>query len=260
MTAPLFPLHQAQKLPVPVSARSTTIFNTNNRLIQGIKKCLVGYNGERHIVSQLTQAWTVLITSVPQTLDSEHKIRQFVSFVPGGIDRIWLYYNIWELNKLYEKWEDACEMLEKAVTEVLKLASREYCRLHKKHKKKDIEGALAAIPLLTLEELVPLAKRPKHKAGFLGMCGMEVDTIEWCTEEIGRWNREIDEQRKTLSGKTKFLDIIWHNLDDNALEMHGRTLMSWAANIGLIIGLTLLVIFIGTISNVDDLCNEVLHF
>ncbi|KAI3613554.1 duf221 family protein [Moniliophthora roreri] len=94
-------------------------------------------------------------------------------------------------------------MLEKAVTEVLKLASREYCCLHKKHKKKDIEGASVAIPLLTLEELVPPAKRLKHKAGFLGMCGMEVDMIEWCAEEIGRLNREIDEWRKTLSRKTK---------------------------------------------------------
>ncbi|ESK88187.1 duf221 family protein [Moniliophthora roreri MCA 2997] len=245
--------------------------------------------------SQLAQARTVLITSVPQTLDSEHKIRQFASFVPGGIDRVWLYRDTRELNKLYEKREDACEMLEKAVTEVLKLASREYRRLHKKHKKKDIEGASAAIPPPTLEELVPPAKRPKHKAGFLGVCGTEVDTIEWCAEEIGRLNREIDERRKTLSGKTKFLgsifirtnlqlgahilaqcvswheplrmvdkwmevnskDIVWHNLDDNALEMRGRTLTSWAANVGLIIGLTPLVIFIGTMSNVDDLCNEV---
>uniref|UniRef100_A0A0W0G232 CSC1/OSCA1-like cytosolic domain-containing protein n=1 Tax=Moniliophthora roreri TaxID=221103 RepID=A0A0W0G232_MONRR len=124
--------------------------------------------------------------------------------MPSAIDHIWLYRNTRELNRLYKKREDACEMLEKAVTEVLKLASREYRHLHKKHKK-DIEGASVVIPLLTLEELVPLAKRLKHKAGFLSMCGMEVDMIEWCAEEIGRLNREIDEWRKMLSRKTKFL-------------------------------------------------------
>ncbi|KAI3614443.1 duf221 family protein [Moniliophthora roreri] len=226
MTAPLFPLHQAQKSPVPVSARSTTTFNTNNRLIQDIKAiterdtlsdlelcthqplttttttttrtstpicctCCCGVS----LDIQLAQAQMVLITSIPQILDSKHKIRQFVSFVPGSI-------------------------------------------VDKKHKK-DIEGASAVIPLLTLEELVPPVKRLKHKAGFLGMCGTEVDTIEWCAKEIGRLNREIDKWRKMLSGKTNWheplrmvdkwmevnsKDIVWHNLDDNALEMHGPNL------------------------------------
>uniref|UniRef100_A0A0W0F2I6 CSC1/OSCA1-like cytosolic domain-containing protein n=1 Tax=Moniliophthora roreri TaxID=221103 RepID=A0A0W0F2I6_MONRR len=136
----------------------------------------------------------VLITSIPQILDSKHKIRQFVSFVPGGINCIWLYCDTQELNKLYEKQEDAWSIVDK------------------KHKK-DIEGASAVIPLLTLEELVPPVKRLKHKAGFLGMCGTEVDTIEWCAKEIGRLNREIDKWRKMLSGKTKFVYLLFRSDD-----------------------------------------------
>lgn len=40
--------------------------------------------------SKLAQARAVLITSVPEELASEHDIRQFASFVPGGVDRVWL--------------------------------------------------------------------------------------------------------------------------------------------------------------------------
>jgi len=40
--------------------------------------------------SRLAQARTVLITSVPDDLANEEDMRLFASFVPGGIDRVWL--------------------------------------------------------------------------------------------------------------------------------------------------------------------------
>lgn len=41
--------------------------------------------------SRLAQARTVLITNVPDELANEHELRQFASFVPGGVDRTWIY-------------------------------------------------------------------------------------------------------------------------------------------------------------------------
>jgi hypothetical protein len=51
-------------------------------------------------------------------------------------------------------------------------------------------------------------------------------------------------------------DIVWQNLDDGALEMRGRYVISWAVTVGLIIGWAFPVGFIGTLSNLDDLCTK----
>jgi len=37
------------------------------------------------------QSRTVLITGIPKTLLTEKDMRQFASFVPGGIARVWIY-------------------------------------------------------------------------------------------------------------------------------------------------------------------------
>jgi hypothetical protein len=52
-------------------------------------------------------------------------------------------------------------------------------------------------------------------------------------------------------------DIVWQNLDDGALEMRSRYVISWLATIGLIIAWSFPVAFIGTLSNLDDLCTKI---
>lgn len=52
-------------------------------------------------------------------------------------------------------------------------------------------------------------------------------------------------------------DIVWRNLDDGALEMRTRYVISWVLTIGLIIGWFFPASFIGGLSNVDDLCGKV---
>lgn len=52
-------------------------------------------------------------------------------------------------------------------------------------------------------------------------------------------------------------DIVWNNLDDGALEMKGRYITSWLATIGLIIAWAFPVGFIGTLSNLSELCVKV---
>lgn len=52
-------------------------------------------------------------------------------------------------------------------------------------------------------------------------------------------------------------DIVWTNLDDGALEMKSRFIISWAVTFGLIIVWAFPVTFIGTLSNLSELCTEV---
>lgn len=52
-------------------------------------------------------------------------------------------------------------------------------------------------------------------------------------------------------------DIVWANLDDGALEMTSRYVTSWMASFAMIVAWTFPVGFVGTLSNLDDLCVKV---
>jgi len=60
---------------------------------------------------------------------------------------------------------------------------------------------------------------------------------------------------KTMEAHPK--DIVWRNLDDGALEMKSRYVTSWLATAGLIFVWAFPVGFIGTLSNLSDLCDDV---
>ena len=51
-------------------------------------------------------------------------------------------------------------------------------------------------------------------------------------------------------------DIVWANLDDGALEMKSRYVISWGATFGLIIVWAFPVTFIGTLSNLGEICTQ----
>jgi hypothetical protein len=51
-------------------------------------------------------------------------------------------------------------------------------------------------------------------------------------------------------------DVIWRNLDDSAIEVWTRQVSSWVLTIALIILWAFPVAFVGTLSNVDDLCAQ----
>ncbi|KAF9567911.1 DUF221-domain-containing protein [Agrocybe pediades] len=259
--------------------------------------------------SRLPQARTVLITSVPEELANEQDLRLFASFVPGGVDKVWMYRDTSSLNDLFEKREDACAKLEAAEAALLKSATLAWRRKAKEYRKiqsrklKDEEitqdqydPKLAMPPASRelLDELVPPDARPHHRTGFLGLVGQKVDTIDWCKARISRLNHEIEEKRRNIV-KGKFLgsafircnlqlgahvlaqclsyheplrmysktleahpkDIVWRNLDDGALEMKSRYATSWIATAGLIFVWAFPVGFIGALSNLSDLCDNV---
>ncbi|KAJ7497585.1 DUF221 family protein [Mycena latifolia] len=255
--------------------------------------------------SRLAQARTVLITSVPDELANEHDLRLFASFVPGGIDRVWIYRDTKNLNKLFNERQSACAKLEAAEASVLKhatdawrikeLAHRKMLKKKRDEERGDMGLELPAVASRELlDELVPLTVRPKHRIGFLGLFGRKVETIPWCTGEIARLNDEIHVMRehivkgkflgsvfircnlqlgahvlaqcvsyhRPLAMKDKWMetspkDIVWENLDDGALEMTWRYATSWIATFGLIVAWGFPVAFIGTLSNIDDLCQKV---
>ncbi|KAJ7680638.1 DUF221 family protein [Mycena polygramma] len=169
--------------------------------------------------SRLAQARTVLITNVPDELANEHDLRLFASFVPGGIDRVWIYRDTKNLNDLFSRRQSACGKLEAAEAKVLKHATdawrfKETARQKMQKKKRDEERGDEALEILVepsrelLDELVPLDVRPKHRIGFLGLFGKKVDTIPWCTEEISKLNREISTIREHVV-KGKFLGSVF---------------------------------------------------
>lgn len=149
------------------------------------------------------RARTVLVTALPDEFGEEHALREFASFVPGGIDRIWIYRDSHHLNELFEERQKACAQLEKACAQLLRLATKTWNKRQKAHKKevKVAEklqkkgGDLEKLPIPDtgplqpkepsfefMEELVPQNKRPKHKVGMLHVLGIgqKVDTIEYC--------------------------------------------------------------------------------
>jgi hypothetical protein len=170
--------------------------------------------------SRLAQARTVLITSVPEELANERDLRQFASFVPGGVDRVWIYRDTKALNKLFEERQGACARLEAAESKVLRQAAKAWRKLLANEKKarnkqpKDIEKippplTPPAQPTLEfLDSLVPPAKRPTHRTGLLGLFGEKVSTIEWCKNEIARLNAEIKSSRENIV-KGKFLGSVF---------------------------------------------------
>lgn len=259
---------------------------------------------KRH--SKTAQSRTVLITAVPDELSSEHDLRTFASFVPGGVDKVWPYYNTKGLNDLFERRQEACEKLEDATSTILSDASIAWKNKVKRHRKlqkhrikdeerpEDFQLVKPEPSMQFLNDLVPDARRPKHRTGPLGLVGSKVDTIEWCKAEISTLNEQIKEKRG-VHEEGKFLgsafircnlqmgahilsqclsyhepmkmyqkwmeahpnDIVWANLDDGALEMKSRYLLSWLATFGLIIVWAFPVTFIGALSNLSELCVDV---
>jgi hypothetical protein len=158
--------------------------------------------------SKLAQARTVLITSVPDELSTEHDLRQFASFIPGGVDRVWIFRDTKALNDIFEERKEACEQLESVEATYLTQILKAWKRRQKRRKKDEEAGSSIPEKLVPtqelIDELVPRESRPKHRTGFLGLIGPKVDSIEWYRDEISRLNKSIKDAREHVV-KGKFL-------------------------------------------------------
>ncbi|KAI0340297.1 DUF221-domain-containing protein [Trametopsis cervina] len=72
----------------------------------------------------LAQARTVLITNVPPELCDEKELRVWASFVPGGVENIWIYRDTTDLNKDYNDRLKLCKKLEKATSQLVRTVTK----------------------------------------------------------------------------------------------------------------------------------------
>ncbi|KIO24905.1 hypothetical protein M407DRAFT_15343 [Tulasnella calospora MUT 4182] len=160
--------------------------------------------------SKLAQSKTVLITNLPDSVQTEQDLLKMLTFVPGGINKVWIYRQTGELPDLFDERNKVCKQLEKAECQLLRDAlkakreeekarqdaERQTKKLAAKAAKerKGSEETTAAVELIQADVV-----RPTHRLGWVPLHGERVDTISWCKEEIVRLTEQIDKARKTLN-------------------------------------------------------------
>jgi hypothetical protein len=85
--------------------------------------------------SKQANARTVLITNLPPELDTDHALVDWASFVPGGIERTWIYRDTRDLNKLFDEREKACAKLEKVTSHLLRSANHAWSQKKADHRR-----------------------------------------------------------------------------------------------------------------------------
>ncbi|KAG8909434.1 hypothetical protein FRC01_006946, partial [Tulasnella sp. 417] len=174
--------------------------------------------------SKLAQSKTVLITHLPDSVQTEQDLLKMLTFVPGGISKVWIYRQTGELPDLFDERNDVCKQLEKAECQLLRDAlkakreeerarqdaERQTKKLAAKvaKERKSSEETTAAVGLIQADveknerNRVSLAfgkvVRPTHRLGWIPLRGERVDTITWCKEEIVRLTEQIDKARKDV--------------------------------------------------------------
>ncbi|KAG8981813.1 hypothetical protein FRB90_006971, partial [Tulasnella sp. 427] len=174
--------------------------------------------------SKLAQAKTVLITNLPDSVQTEQDLMKMLTFVPGGINKVWIYRQTGELPDLFDERTKACNKLEKAECKLLRdamkakreeeKARRDAERQAKKMAARAAKERKASDETATEEQIqqdveknernrvsVAFGKvvRPTHRLGWIPFYGQKVDTITWCKDEIVRLTEQINTARKTLS-------------------------------------------------------------
>ncbi|EJD51160.1 DUF221-domain-containing protein [Auricularia subglabra TFB-10046 SS5] len=185
-------------------------------ILWNIKKEMGEFITERqiHLVdpehSASAQARTVLVTGVPHKFLNERALTQLFSYLPGGVQKVWLNRDLKHLPDLYDRRLDATNKLESAETALISTAAK----LRRKHeaavrkgkadwdeKQRDIE-AKSGLPLA--EQLVPREMRPTHRLPVAGLpislplMGQKVDMIDWCRREIAETSHDLENGRSLL--------------------------------------------------------------
>lgn len=179
-----------------------------------------------HVHSRSAQANTILVSGIPSKYLSEKALGNLYSRFPGGVKKIWINRyvdlscrqvtgqfivcsDLKELPDVYDRRLAASGKLESAETTLLSTATK----LRAKALKKQGDGAVHPAEstddternLTLAEKLVPRAKRPTHRLPLsfmpfsLPFIGQEVDTIDWCREEIATTTGLLRTARRTIS-------------------------------------------------------------
>ena len=241
------------------------------------------------------QAKTFLVSSVPNELLSETKMKELYGNVPGGVKRVWINRNLKELPDLVEKRDKLATKLEGAVCKLISTAAKKV----KKGKVDPLSVSEGDIPSLDVSDrYVPEKKRPTHRLGKIPCFGEKVDTISYSREELTRLNREIEESRQkviddyetyppqssafilcnTMQGAYKgasfrpvenktqmdrrFVemhpdDVVWKNMNFNPYERKVRTACCWGVTWVTVIFWSIPVAVVSLFANVDYMSENI---
>lgn len=241
------------------------------------------------------QAKTFLVTSVPNDMLSETKMKELYSGLPGGVKRVWINRNLKELPKLVEQRDKLADKQEGAVCKLITAAAKKV----KKGKVEAVSVPDGSEPSLDVaDRYVPEKKRPHHRLGKVPCIGEKVDTINYSREELPRLNREIEDVRQkvindyeayppqssafimcnTMQGaytgasfrpvdnKSQFdkryvemhpNNIVWKNMNFNPYERKARTCCCWGVTWLTVLFWTIPVAVVSLLSNVDYLSKNV---
>ncbi|KIJ24983.1 hypothetical protein M422DRAFT_194019 [Sphaerobolus stellatus SS14] len=251
--------------------------------------------------SHLPQSRTVLVTSIPKKMCNERDLRIWGSFVPGGIQNVWVYKDSKRLNEAYGERESLCANLEAATCSLLRDAMKakqeqDNIETNKSRKTEPLDPVQEElkIKMALLDKLVAPNNRPMHRPKLRGFWGRKIDSITYYKERISELNKTItrlradDKESKPLGSAFiqcnlqigahvlaqcvshheplkmvyKWIqvapkDVIWDNIDDGVYETRFRYVTSWMLSLGIIIAWFFPVGFVGLLSNISELCQEV---
>jgi hypothetical protein len=134
--------------------------------------------------SKQANARTVLITSLPDDIADEHSLKEWASFVPGGIEKSWIYRDTRELNELFKEREDACKKLEGAAASILRDATKAWTARQTAHTKevkrlkKVRKQELKALKHAQKEGRVSATIDPEQMVGGPEPAGVEEGDVE----------------------------------------------------------------------------------
>ncbi|KAI9567493.1 hypothetical protein HD554DRAFT_2314817 [Boletus coccyginus] len=180
--------------------------------------------------SRSARANTIFVSGIPPKYLSEQALTQLYSRFPGGVKKVWVNRDLKELPTVYDRRLAACGKLESAEKSLLSTATKLRAKALKKQGDNAIDPVESADqaernPTLA-EKLVPRAKRPTHRlpAGFLPFSlpfvGQEVDTIDWCRDEIATTTTLLRQARKTIS--QQFSLSTSDDVDDDGGQTTGK--------------------------------------
>lgn len=222
---------------------------------------------------------TILFQEVPNVLLDE---KQFFKLF-NGVKRIYVVRNLRKLSAKIKQRQALVNKLELAENQLLKKAYKKKLKFDKKNKLVDDPQ--------NIYSYVPANKRPRHRAH--GLFKKKVDTIEYCLEEIPKLDKEVRHlQKRYRTSRPKnalfveFEDqysaqiayqttvhhnplrmepvatgvepsqVIWSNLRIYWWESSIRKFIALAAVTACIILWAIPVAFVGVISNITYLTNE----
>ncbi|EKM57367.1 uncharacterized protein PHACADRAFT_194921 [Phanerochaete carnosa HHB-10118-sp] len=191
-----------------------------------IRRELVHYTLKRHEFltssshATLAQARTVLIINVPPEMCDEHELRRWASFVPGGVQNVWIYRDTRTLNGDYNARLEACQLLEQATSKLIRKVVR---AKHKEEKKLRKDGK-APVPLPKLSApVLTKRERTQHLDAYL----MQERRVGHDIVDTGR-GPSLDSLRTAVGAEKEkavnpFEDVSLESVPASSGSRHSRT-------------------------------------